>query len=302
MGKFIDMTGWVMSEHGVPDSKIIVRNKTDKRDSNNNVIWECDCACGTKGLMISSSSIRTGNTKSCGCLSGFVNLIGEKFSRLTVKARLENDKHGNAMWLCKCECGSDKEVVATSQSLKCEKVRSCGCLQDEARHKRVGNQYDITGDYGIGWTSNTNQEFYFDLEDYDTIKTYTWIENDQGYIISKMTDENYRIRMHRLILNCKKDDKIIIDHKNCKRYDNRKENLRYSNKQTNGINRDANKNNKLGIKGVYRLKNGHYQGKIQYFDKIYTKNSANLQEVIKWRQQKEQELYGEFSFYNHTRG
>ena len=39
------------------------------------------------------------------------------------------------------------------------------------------NKYDLSGEYGIGWTSNTNQEFYFDLEDYDKIKDYCWIYN-----------------------------------------------------------------------------------------------------------------------------
>ena len=29
MSKFIDMTGWIMSEHGVPDSKIKVIKQTE---------------------------------------------------------------------------------------------------------------------------------------------------------------------------------------------------------------------------------------------------------------------------------
>ena len=57
---------------------------------------------------------------------------------------------------------------------------SCGCML----HDIKGNKYDLNREYGIGWTSNTNQEFYFDLEDYDKIKNYTWLETDSGYIAS----------------------------------------------------------------------------------------------------------------------
>ena len=32
---------------------------------------------------------------------------------------------------------------------------------------KKSNIYDLSGEYGVGWTSNTNEEFYFDLEDYD---------------------------------------------------------------------------------------------------------------------------------------
>ena len=29
MGKFIDMTGWVMKEHGIPDSRLTVIKRTE---------------------------------------------------------------------------------------------------------------------------------------------------------------------------------------------------------------------------------------------------------------------------------
>ena len=41
--------------------------------------------------------------------------------------------------------------------------------------KRKYNRYDLESqEYGIGWTSNTNEEFWFDKEDYDKIKNYCW--------------------------------------------------------------------------------------------------------------------------------
>ena len=42
------------------------------------------------------------------------------------------------------------------------------------------NKYDLLGSFGVGWTTNTNKEFWFDLEDYDKIKDYCWAENNNG--------------------------------------------------------------------------------------------------------------------------
>lgn len=70
--------------------------------------------------------------------------------------------------------------------------------------------YDLTGEYGIGWTSNTNKEFYFDIEDYDKIKDYCWYENDGGYVVTQRNRKT--IRMHRLILNLSPKDDIQVDH------------------------------------------------------------------------------------------
>jgi hypothetical protein len=43
-GKSIDMTGWVMKEHGVPDSLLTVIEKAYSK--NNSLYWKCQCECG----------------------------------------------------------------------------------------------------------------------------------------------------------------------------------------------------------------------------------------------------------------
>ena len=58
-----------------------------------------------------------------------VDLIGQKFGRLTVIERCPRNKHGQDMWLCKCDCG--KEKVINGQSLRRGRTKSCGCLNSE---------------------------------------------------------------------------------------------------------------------------------------------------------------------------
>ena len=108
----------------------------------------------------------------------FIDLTGQKFGRLTVIKRGENyvsssGKTVKIQWLCNCDCGTENILVVGSQ-LKNGRTKSCGCISRELlisknKDRRKYNTYDLSGEYGIGWTSNTNKEFYFDLEDYDKI-------------------------------------------------------------------------------------------------------------------------------------
>lgn len=180
------------------------------------------------------------------CVGSIIDLTGLKFGKLTVVS-FSDIKNGNSRWLCRCDCGNEVKVFGFN--LKTGNTTSCGCAENTGNKKY--NEYDLNNKYGIGYTTNTNKFFYFDKEDYNKIKDYCWIENDQGYIIAHNIcgSSPKSIRLHRLILNIS-DNSILIDHKNMLKEDCRKDNLRIANKQTNGINRPANKNNKLGVKGV----------------------------------------------------
>ena len=69
MSKFIDMTGWIMSEHGVPDSRWTVIEKVESLDGKNSFyLCECSCEQHTQKIL-ARHSIVSGNSKSCGCLA-----------------------------------------------------------------------------------------------------------------------------------------------------------------------------------------------------------------------------------------
>ena len=85
--------------------------------------WKCKCDCGNE-VVVRSDYLRNNHTKSCGCLAGRTNIIGERFGRLTVLSY-----SGNSSYLCLCDCGN--EVIVDTSNLKNGNTKSCGCLQKE---------------------------------------------------------------------------------------------------------------------------------------------------------------------------
>ena len=69
-----------------------------------------------------------------------IDLIGQKFGRLTVIERDYSKKNGT-YWLCQCECGNQK--IVESRNLRRGLTKSCGCLQKE-RASEV-SLIDLTG-------------------------------------------------------------------------------------------------------------------------------------------------------------
>ena len=69
-----DMTGWVMSEHGIPDSRLIVVKRVEDYVSPNGqrqAQYLCKCNCGSnKDIVTRAMWIKNGHTKSCGCING----------------------------------------------------------------------------------------------------------------------------------------------------------------------------------------------------------------------------------------
>lgn len=60
---------------------------------------------------------------------------GQKFGRLTVIERVENNSRNKPQWLCSCECGNT--CVVSSELLKRGAVKSCGCAVKDGSHRRT---------------------------------------------------------------------------------------------------------------------------------------------------------------------
>lgn len=89
MSALIDMTGWKMWEHGVPDSRLMIVGLNEERTNlRHKAMWECKCSCGSEKIVIAArGDLIKGKVRSCGCLklksnSGHLKTRGESKKRL----------------------------------------------------------------------------------------------------------------------------------------------------------------------------------------------------------------------------
>lgn len=234
-------------------------------------------------------------------MSKFVDLTGQRFGYLTVVERAEDyvspNGYHRVQWLCQCDCGN--EVVVVGNNLTKHSTESCGCLRKNPSViiRRKHNAYDLSGDYGIGYTQN-GDTFCFDLEDYDKLKDYYWFQNDAGYIITtlkKIDGRQKRIRMHNFLMG-----EFDIDHRNNNKTDNRKFNLRKATVSQNIMNRPIRKDNTSGCTGIYwnKQKNKWAAKIIVNKKQIHLGFFDKLEDAVKARKEAEDKYFGEFSYDN----
>jgi hypothetical protein len=104
-----------------------------------------------------------------------------------------------------------------------------------------------------------------DTEDYEFVKTLGLSIVVRGHLrhVAINTQPYYKQYLHRILLGVT-DTNIIVDHKNNNGLDNRRENLRLTNKVGNALNMRVNINKKSGLpKGVYKGKTS-VEGKLRY--------------------------------------
>jgi len=177
-------------------------------------------------------------------------------------------------------------------------TQSCGCLQKEITSiiMKKYNTYDLSGEYGIGYTSNTNEPFYFDLEDYDLIKDYCWSKDDNEYLYNRDNDTNKIIYIHRLIMNC--PDNMDVDHKFHDTLDNRKEFLRIVTTSQNGMNKVLMSNNTSGVTGVcWHSRDEKWVARIIVNGKVINLGQYdNFEDAVDVRKEAEKEYFGEYRY------
>lgn len=79
------------------------------------------------------------------------DLSGLKFGRFTVTDKHEIRGRRRSYWLCICECGTTKWVMA--QALKSGGTKSCGCLNDESRKASATHGATRGGKHSLEYTS-----------------------------------------------------------------------------------------------------------------------------------------------------
>lgn len=241
-----------------------------------------------------------------------LNLTGQVIGKLTVICEVpkpEGSKSTCSYWLCKCSCG--REIIIDTGQLRRKTRTSCGCDKAEkiSQKKRKSNIYDLSGDYGICYASNTDDKILFDLEDYDKIKDYCWnimshnVEGRKEYKkVHTMTygcEHRKHLFMHRVILGIN-DSSITIDHINRNTLDNRKSNLRICSQQQNICNTEPRSGKYKGT-SMHKLKDGseRWVAQISANHVKYRLGTYNTEEEAALAYNKAaKELHGEFAYLN----
>lgn len=247
-----DMTGWVMAEHGVPDSRLVVIKQVED----------------------------------------YIRPNGQR----------------SAQWLCECSCGENNRIIVRADQIKDGRVKSCGCLnleQAKIHCSELGklnhqlNEYTLYQDYGVGRTTNTNEEFYFDLSDYDKIKKICWIvcKNEYGYKRLVGTDCETGLKISMIELLGYKG----YDHKDRNPLNNRRSNLRKATSSQQCMNRNKFENNTSGFIGVsWRKREEKWCSYIQINKKTISLGYyKDKKDAIIARLKAEKKYYGEFSPQRH---
>ena len=200
-----------------------------------------------------------------------------------------------AQWLCECSCENHTRIIVLQSHLRSYKIQSCGCYnKDRIRetHRKV-NRHDLSGSYGVLWSSNTNEECYFDLEDADKILQHSWYKDSSGYLSSRIDGKT--TRMH-VFLGFK-----WHDHHNRNKLDNRKENLVPCTIQENNQNKNLKCTNKSGVSGVYlRKRDNKWKAQINIDRKTVALGTfANKNDAICARLLSEKKYYGDFAPQRH---
>lgn len=236
------------------------------------------------------------------------DLTGMVFHRLTVLKQADdyidpNEIH-HAQWLCECSCNQHNFVIVRQSYLKNGHTKSCGCLSRELASERwIGNTYgadrqevnknDLSGEYGILWASNTNDEIWFDLDKADKILKHQWLVGKRGYPVTHIGGK--LITMH-VFLGYKD-----YDHIDRNKLNNQSCNLRRATATENARNCSKQKNNTSGFIGVsWNKSRNKWESYIKTREKfIHLGQFTDKKDAIKIRLEAEKRYFGEFAPQRH---
>ena len=180
MGKLIDLTGQRFGRLEVIQRAPNQRGKT---------FWLCQCDCGQQ-KEICGNLLKTGNTKSCGCLNKEIlhqyhteKIQNKRFGKLIAIEPTTERKDGKIIWKCQCDCGGICYVISTF--LTQGKTQSCGCMLSAGENKietilqqnNINYQKQKTFDSCRNPNTNYPLRFDFYLPDYNILIEYDGIQH-----------------------------------------------------------------------------------------------------------------------------
>lgn len=111
--------------------RLVAIEPIDERASNGGIRWKCQCDCGNI-IYPTMTNLKRGHTTSCGCAkedfieSCKLDIIGQKFGKLTVIEEYNSENNKRRMVKCLCDCGN--EHICSVTDLTTGHCISCGCF------------------------------------------------------------------------------------------------------------------------------------------------------------------------------
>lgn len=139
---------------GLRVGKLVAQHSLPKQPQDQGNRWLCRCDCGNT-REVSIRHLRPDGVTACRDCSGKVrDLRGQKFGHWTVLSRVGRNRRNKALWLCKCDCGTERLVVGSN--LVRDVSKSCGCSRTgRPRQHRVVPYVD---DYRLSPESRVRRE------------------------------------------------------------------------------------------------------------------------------------------------
>ena len=162
-------------------------------NKNGQVVWLCQCRCGSPPLPVLATSLYSGNTQSCGCL---------RIERVAVAMSLTHTKHNCVM----CNCPIDEKINGSAYCVYCWRIHSCWRDMVTRCYNPNHKEYKYWGGRGITICWDWRDQFILFYQwaisnGYQPHLTIDRINNDGDYEPSNcrwvtMSEQLYNRRKH----------------------------------------------------------------------------------------------------------
>lgn len=225
-------------------------------------------------------------------MSRFKDIAGDRFGNLTAIKTTGSSPNKTKKWLCKCDCGREKEILSTK--LRNGSQTHCGCKTSENTSKgnSFSNVYETHNEVTYGFDNRGNR-FIIDTEDLGRVSEYYWGMNKRGYF----QNSKNRILLHRFVLKLENNEKVV-DHLFHDTSDNRKSQIRICTQVENMQNSRTYASNTSTRTGVYPV-GGKYRAKINVNKKeVHLGMFERFEDAVEAREKAEKEYYYKIECWN----
>lgn len=161
-------------------------------------------------------------------------------------------------------------------------------MESKPKRKPFTNKFIDCGNYIKGFTAK-GVEYMIDKADFEKVSKYSWCVGCGNRLVANVSGKV--VYMHRYILDFPDG---VIDHINGNNKDNRRSNLRITNRNGNAKNNVS--HNKYGVNGIRLTKHGKFNARITVnYRTIHLGNYDTLEEAAEARISAEKKYFGEFA-------